>query len=129
MELFYDCPISPYQMLFPVLSLPSRICSEIRNLSCGHAFGMHGNNLLVDIRDIFLDFLTTCGSNVDLRSWGLECFLFPSVILYFVYEFLFSCHNKRPPYDYYFTIEDLLKPYLQKNFHVHKVSLIIYFKI
>ena len=30
------------------------ILQRIRNLPCGHAFGIHGNNLLVDIGDILL---------------------------------------------------------------------------
>ena len=36
--------------------------------------------------------------------------------LYFVYGFLFSCHDKRPPMIYYLIIEDLLNLYLHKTF-------------
>ena len=28
--------------------------------------------------------------------------------LHFVYRFLFSCHNKKASYDFYFIIEDLI---------------------
>lgn len=43
--------------------------------------------------------------------------------LYFVYGFLFSCHDKRPPMIYYLIIEDLLNLYLQKNFIVSVIFI------
>lgn len=54
--------------------------------------------------------------------------------LYFVYGFLFSCHDKRPPMIYYLIIEDLLNLYLNISryeshryaFEIHQYTQVIH---